>query len=102
MEKSKEIISLDANDIKNRIYTIRGKQVMLDSDLAELYQVETKNLNKASNRNSDRFPEDFRFKLTKEEFANLRFQIGTLKKHILFLLQSIENKNHLEIFQYFS
>jgi hypothetical protein len=45
-----------------------------------LYQVETKNLNKAANRNADRFPEDFRFKLTKEEFESLRFQIGTSKK----------------------
>ena len=77
MENNTELISLDANDIKRRIFTIRGKQVMLDSDLAELYQVETKNLNKASNRNVERFPEDFRFKLTKEEFENLRFQTGT-------------------------
>ena len=68
---------MGAAEIRNRIYTIRGKQVMLDSDLAELYQVETKNLNKASNRNVERFPEDFRFKLTKEEFGNLRFQTGT-------------------------
>ena len=80
MEKNTEVMMPDVGDIRNRIYTIRGKQVMLDSDLAELYQVETKNLNKASNRNSDRFPEDFRFKLTKEEFANLRFQIGTSKE----------------------
>ncbi|MBO5603800.1 MAG: ORF6N domain-containing protein, partial [Acidaminococcaceae bacterium] len=65
MEKNTEVMMPDVGDIRNRIYTIRGKQVMLDSDLAELYQVETKNLNKASNRNSDRFPEDFRFKLTK-------------------------------------
>ena len=77
MENDTELISLETNDIKRRIFTIRGKQVMLDSDLAELYQVETKNLNKASNRNVERFPEDFRFKLTKEEFENLRFQTGT-------------------------
>ena len=50
---------------------------MIDSDLAMLYQVEIKNLNKAASRNADRFPEDFRFKLTKEEFDGLRFQIGT-------------------------
>ena len=80
MENETEIISLDANDIKRRIFTIRGKQVMLDSDLAELYQVETKNLNKATNRNAERFPEDFRFKLTKEEYGNLRFQIGTSRE----------------------
>ena len=72
-----DIAIISNDDIKNKIYTIRGMQVMLDSDLAELYQVETKNLNKASNRNVERFPEDFRFKLTKEEFENLRFQTGT-------------------------
>ena len=77
MDNDSEIMTPDAAEIRNRIYTIRGKQVMLDSDLAELYQVETKNLNKASNRNVERFPEDFRFKLTKEEFGNLRFQTGT-------------------------
>ncbi|MBQ6753311.1 MAG: ORF6N domain-containing protein [Clostridia bacterium] len=63
--------------IKNSIYYLRNKQVMLDSDLANLYNVETKNLNKAANRNIERFPEDFRFRLTKEEYENLRFQIGT-------------------------
>ena len=60
------------------IYTVRGKQVMLDSDLAELYKVETRTLNRAAKRNEDRFPEDFRFKLTREELDNLRCQIGTL------------------------
>ena len=99
MENNTELISLDANDIKRRIFTIRGKQVMLDSDLAELYQVETKNLNKASNRNVERFPEDFRFKLTKEEFENLRFQTGTSKFLSLCLLA--KNKILIEILQYF-
>ena len=51
---------------------------MLDSDLAELHEVETKALNRAAKRNEDRFPEDFRFKLTREELGNLRCQIGTL------------------------
>ena len=55
---------------------IRGQEIMLDSDLAELYQVETFNLNKAVKRNLDRFPSDFMFQLTREESANLRFQIG--------------------------
>ena len=64
-------------EIKNLIYTIRGKQVMLDSDLASLYQVETKNLNKAVKRNTERFPASFCFQLTEEEVENLRFQIGT-------------------------
>jgi phage regulator Rha-like protein len=63
--------------IERRIYIIRGKKVMLDSDLAELYQVLTKNLNKAVQRNRARFPEDFMFQLTKQEFDNLRFQCGT-------------------------
>lgn len=64
-------------EIKNLIYTIRGKQVMLDSDLASLYQVETKNLNRAVKRNMERFPESFCFQLTDEEAEFLRFQIGT-------------------------
>ena len=69
--------TIENKDIGSLVYVIRGKQVMIDSDLAMLYQVETKNLNKAATRNADRFPEDFRFKLTKEEFDNLRFQSGT-------------------------
>ncbi|OYX85884.1 MAG: DNA-binding protein [Flavobacteriales bacterium 32-34-25] len=64
-------------EIKNLIYAIRGKQVMLDSDLASLYQVETKNLNKAVKRNIERFPASFCFQLTEEEVENLRFQFGT-------------------------
>ena len=63
-------------DIRSRIFTIRGVQVMLDRDLAGLYGVLTKNLNKAVKRNIERFPKDFMFQLTKEE--SLRFQIGTL------------------------
>ncbi|MFA6601370.1 MAG: ORF6N domain-containing protein [Candidatus Paceibacterota bacterium] len=63
--------------VERRIHLIRGQKVMLDSDLAELYQVETKNLNKAVKRNIARFPGDFMFRLTKKEIQNLRFQIGT-------------------------
>ena len=59
------------------IYVIRGQQVMLDSDLAMLYQVETKVFNQAVSRNIERFPENFRFQLTKEEFDALRSQIAT-------------------------
>ncbi|MBU0687599.1 MAG: ORF6N domain-containing protein [Candidatus Margulisbacteria bacterium] len=66
--------------IENKIYLIRGQKVMLDKDLAELYGVKTKNLNKAVRRNAKRFPEDFMFKLAKEEYRSLRFQIGTLEK----------------------
>ncbi len=83
--------------IKNLIYSIRGKQVMLDSDLAEIYGVETKNLNRAVKRNIERFPNKFRFQLTQIEFDkyeqslrcrnitlknnqnNIRSQIATLK-----------------------
>ncbi|MBP4137237.1 ORF6N domain-containing protein [Flavobacterium geliluteum] len=68
---------ISSEELKNLIYTIRGKQVMLDSDLASLYQVETKNLNKAVKRNMERFPKSFCFQLTEEETHNLRFQFGT-------------------------
>jgi phage regulator Rha-like protein len=62
--------------IKNMIHEMRGQKVMLDSDLAALYEVETFNLNKAVKRNSERFPQDFMFQLTKEEWENLTFQNG--------------------------
>ena len=66
-------------EIENRIYTIRGQQVMLDSDLARIYQVETKVFNQTVKRNTDRFPESFCFQLTQEEFdaINLRSQFVT-------------------------
>lgn len=63
--------------IQNLIYEIRGQKVMLDSDLATLYQVQTKVLNQAVKRNIKRFPPDFMFQLTKEEFLNLKSQIVT-------------------------
>ncbi|CAG5015637.1 hypothetical protein DYBT9275_05380 [Dyadobacter sp. CECT 9275] len=69
--------TISTMEIRNLIYSIRGKQVMLDSDLASLYEVETKNLNKAVKRNIERFPASFCFQLTEEEVENLRFQIGT-------------------------
>lgn len=80
MQDMNEAAITASNDaqIRDMIYTVRGQQVMLDSDLAELYEVETKALNRAAKRNEDRFPEDFRFKLTREELDNLRCQIGTL------------------------
>lgn len=78
-ENSNAFVSVATNngDIRSLVYVIRGQQVMLDSDLAALYQVETKNFNKAVGRNIERFPEDFRFQLTKKEFDDLRFQFGT-------------------------
>ncbi|HEY4832474.1 MAG TPA: ORF6N domain-containing protein [Waddliaceae bacterium] len=66
--------------IQNRIYEIRGERVMLDRDLAALYETETKALNLAVKRNLKRFPADFMFQLTKEEFEDLRFQIETIEK----------------------
>ncbi len=63
--------------IEHKIYFIRGQKVMLDKDLAVLYGVQTRDLNKAVTRNLDRFPEDFMFQLKKEEFVNLMFQFGT-------------------------
>lgn len=66
-------------DIQSRIYTIRGVQVMLDEDLATLYHVETRVLNQAVKRNKDRFPEQFCFQLTAEEYERLRSQIVTLE-----------------------
>ena len=68
--------------IKKLIYTIRGKQVMLDSDVAMLYHYTTKNINKAVKRNIDRFPQDFCFQLTESEFQDLRFQFGTLNRKV--------------------
>ena len=68
----------DIEIIKSRIYEVRGMRVMLDRDLAELYNVETKVLNQAVKRNIERFPEDFMFKLNKGEWVLLRSQIVTL------------------------
>jgi hypothetical protein len=72
---AKELIPIEI--IENKIFVIREQKVMVDTYLAELYGVETKNLNKAVQRNIDRFPEDFMFKLTDSEWEILRFQIGT-------------------------
>jgi len=67
--------------IENKIFQIRGKKVMLDSDLAELYDVETKQLKRQVRRNIERFPEDFMFELTQKEYQDfLRCQFGTLKR----------------------
>lgn len=71
--KNNGIIPIES--IINRIYLIRNQKVMLDSDLAELYEVETRVVNQAVKRNINRFPEDFMFQLTKDEFKNLISQI---------------------------
>ncbi len=76
----KSEIAVPVEIIQNKIYLIRGHKVMFDRDLAELYDVMTKNLNKAVQRNIERFPDDFMFQLTKQEAESSRFQIGTLKQ----------------------
>ena len=86
-EKTKELVvqrtktelemAISETTIKNLIYVVRGQQVMMDSDLAMLYQVETKVFNQAVKRNIERFPEKFRFQLTKEEYDSLRSQFVT-------------------------
>ena len=65
--------------VVNKIYLIRGQKVMLDNDLADLYDVETRRLKEAVRRNIDRFPEDFMFELTQTEFDSLRSQFATSK-----------------------
>src|SRR3974377_1863242 len=64
-----------------RIFDVRGQAVVLDSDLAAIYGVQTKAFNRAVRRNIPRFPQDFLFKLTPGELASLRFQIGTPRSH---------------------
>ncbi len=86
MENELKIINTE--EIKNLIYTIRGKQVMLDSDVAMLYQYETKNVNKAMKRNIERFPEDFCFQLTKQELDKMWFQFGTTSENKNFKYRS--------------
>jgi phage regulator Rha-like protein len=70
---------MEIQRVESKIHEIRGQQVMLDFDLAELYEVQTKNLNLAVKRNIKRFPKDFMFRLTQEEWGCLRLQIETSK-----------------------
>ena len=74
----------EVEEIKQKIYNIRGKQVMLDRDLAKLYNCKngTKAINQAVKRNIERFPERFMFQLSEREYSNLRSQIGTAKFNI--------------------
>lgn len=88
MENEIKQYEISKEEIKKLIYTIRGKQVMIDNDVARLYHYTTKNINKAVKRNIERFPEEFCFQLTENEFQTLRFQIGTSK-------QSSEINNNL-------
>ena len=68
---------MEIEQIQPKIFEIRGQKVMLDRDLAQMYGVETKRLNEQIKRNMKRFPEDFMFQLTKEEFQNLKSQFAT-------------------------
>ena len=77
MTKEESNIPIPDEVITSKIYFIRGKNVMLDQDLAELYDVETKRLNEQVKRNLNRFPDDFMFQLNNEEFNNLRSQFAT-------------------------
>jgi len=80
-EKMTEV-SVPIEKISGKIYLIREQKVMLDRDLAELYEVETKQLKRAVKRNIDRFPKDFMFELTKNELESWRYQFGTSKGEI--------------------
>lgn len=75
MAKQTDLIPL--KNISSKIYLIRNEKVLLDQDLAEMYNVETRLINRAVKRQKDRFPKDFMFQLTKKEFENLRSQFGT-------------------------
>lgn len=80
-------------NIQNRIYEIRGEKVLLDLDLADLYEVETRVLNQAVKRNLKRFPKDFMFRLTKEEFRNLTSQIVISKPSSQFVMMETMPQN---------
>ena len=95
INKNIDVAKYKEDDIENLIYTIRGKQVMLDSDVANLYQYKTKSLNLAVKRNIERFPEEFCFQLTENELNNLRFQIETSKKEKNILTSSRGGRRYL-------
>jgi hypothetical protein len=75
MGKANKAVMIPGERVLNKIYLMRDKKVMIDRDLAELYQVETRVLNQAIRRNMGRFPEDFMFQLTDKEFENWKSQI---------------------------
>ena len=82
MEETKELSTTD--DIRSKVYIIRGQQVMLDKDLAEIYGYEVKKLNQQVKRNIERFPEDFMFRLSNSEIDSVRSQIVTSRKKDFF------------------
>jgi hypothetical protein len=78
-----ELTLADNQTIQNKIYTLRGVQVMIDRDLATLYGVETRRLNEQVKRNIERFPEEFMFQMTKEELENWKSQFATSNKETM-------------------
>jgi hypothetical protein len=80
MKKQTSEVTIPTETLMNKIYVIRGVKVMLDADLAELYEVETKQLKRQVRRNLERFPDDFMFELSEVEYNSLRSQFGTLKR----------------------
>lgn len=87
MKSKNSLIVYNSASIQKKIYTIRNVQIMLDSDLAEFYGVETKQINRAVKRNIDRFPKEFMFQISDDEWESLRYQIGTLDN------DSLRNQN---------
>lgn len=88
MEGTKELITTDA--IRSKVYILRGQQVMLDRDLAEIYGYEVKKLNQQVKRNIERFPEDFMFQLATSEIESVRSQIVTSRKMIFSLVKKVD------------
>lgn len=95
LTKNSDLTEYDNEDIGKKIYMIRGKQVMLDSDVANLYHYETKRINEAVKRNIERFPEDFCFKLTDEEYNSLKSQIATSNESVMKIIQVRGGKQKL-------
>ena len=90
---------INKENIQNKIYTIRGLQIMLDKDLAELYQVESKRLNEQVKRNIERFPKNFMFQLSQNEYDNLRSQFATSSlddnfNSQIIAIENVEIKEH--------
>lgn len=81
INEDSNVVTYEAINIKNLIYCIRGKQVMLDSDVEMLYHYETKRINETVSRNKERFPENFCFQLTEDEIEVLKSQIATLNEN---------------------
>ena len=94
MEGTKELITTDV--IRSKVYIIRGQQVMLDRDLAEIYGYEVKKLNQQVKRNIERFPEDFMFQLATSEIESVRSQIVTSRKNDFFAVKHLGKRKHAE------